>query len=379
MLAYCIFFVVIYGYYVYFIPSPKKQIDVLFEKELCLHNSYKRSLIKLDKYNLKIYYVHTLLDKNKPTLLLLHGSFASSFPYIHISDCFREKYNIVIPDLPGWGISDGISISNKSSDEILTFYIQTLREFIQKTINTPIYIVAHSFSCFLTIHLCHSYPDLVDKIVLLSPCGLLPVTSKNGMYWATFFKFSIHYHIIYFFKPFFTILAYCGRLNKYLKLSILQYCLKIPVYSVINKFLYYDIGTSYWKKICLQEFGELRIPTSIITGCDDDITPVQHGCAIAKLSNNQLKPFGILNCWHLPHLSVKFKNVLCQSLENDVIPYDVIDHNKIQLFYNRLKYTNYKGYWSKLSTINDLTQMYQHLFEDETITLTTLNKYYIPI
>ncbi|NET01813.1 MAG: alpha/beta hydrolase [Sphaerospermopsis sp. SIO1G2] len=107
------------------------------------------------------------LDK-LPPLLFLHnfGGGASSFEWSKVYPAFVNKYRILAPDLIGWGESDHPVKEYKIED-----YLTTISEFIHKSCDQPITVVASSLTAGLIVRLAISQPELFKALYLVSPSG----------------------------------------------------------------------------------------------------------------------------------------------------------------------------------------------------------------
>jgi pimeloyl-ACP methyl ester carboxylesterase len=103
-----------------------------------------------------------------PLLLFLHnfGGGASAFEWSKVYPAFANKYRILAPDLVGWGDS-----AHLIQDYQIEDYLTTIREFIQRTYNQPVTVVASSLTAGLAVRLAVSNPELFTALYLVSPSG----------------------------------------------------------------------------------------------------------------------------------------------------------------------------------------------------------------
>ena len=109
-------------------------------------------------------------DKNKPSILLMHGSGLTHIVWsLHEQFYTTQGYNVLSVDLPGHGNSEGPSL--KSIEEI-SDWIKSLMNVldIKKLI-----IIGHSQGSLVGIDFAARYPDLINSLVLAAGSYKMPV------------------------------------------------------------------------------------------------------------------------------------------------------------------------------------------------------------
>ena len=110
------------------------------------------------------------IEEKKPTLLLMHGSGLSHIVWsLHEQFYTSQGFNVLSVDLPGHGDSDGPAL--KSINEISDW----VKELMKVSKKIKISFVGHSQGCLVGIDFASKYPNLVDKLVLVSGSYKLPV------------------------------------------------------------------------------------------------------------------------------------------------------------------------------------------------------------
>ncbi|UKZ66254.1 uncharacterized protein TrAtP1_007428 [Trichoderma atroviride] len=126
----------------------------------------------------------------RPPLLLLHGFPQSHHIWHQVAMQLRDKYNIVIIDLRGYG--------NSSKPEDVSQYAKSfmardcIKVMDELDITGPFFICAHDRGARVAHKLCVDYPDRVRKAIFLDICPTLAMyTVKNPnfakMYWHWYF------------------------------------------------------------------------------------------------------------------------------------------------------------------------------------------------
>ena len=115
-----------------------------------------------------IYYTPVPKNEELPPLIFLHnfGGGASAYEWSKVYPAFTNNYRVLAPDLIGWGQSAHPVRNYQIAD-----YLQTIAEFIQKTCQTPVTVVASSLTAGFTISLAIQQPDLFQKLLLVCPSG----------------------------------------------------------------------------------------------------------------------------------------------------------------------------------------------------------------
>tara|TARA_Y100001970_G_scaffold17669_1_gene19849 strand:+ start:281 stop:1033 length:753 start_codon:yes stop_codon:yes gene_type:complete len=110
------------------------------------------------------------IDKEKPTILLMHGSGLS-----HIVWSFHEQFystqgfNVLSVDLPGHGNSEGPSL--KSIEEISDW----IKSLMKKLNIEKIIIIGHSQGALVGIDFAARYPNFILSLVLVAGSYKMPV------------------------------------------------------------------------------------------------------------------------------------------------------------------------------------------------------------
>lgn len=115
-----------------------------------------------------VYYTPVPKNEELPPLIFLHnfGGGASAYEWSKVYPAFTSNYRVLAPDLIGWGQSAHPVRNYQIAD-----YLQTIAEFIQKTCQTPVTVVASSLTAAFTIRLAIQQPDLFEKLLLVCPSG----------------------------------------------------------------------------------------------------------------------------------------------------------------------------------------------------------------
>ncbi len=106
--------------------------------------------------------------KGQP-LLLLHGFDSSFLEFRRIYQSLKRNFQVIIPDLLGFGFSPRCATNVYNPSKIISYLIDLLNILkIKKNLK----IIGASMGGSAALKLSFEIPDLFDKIFLLSPAGL---------------------------------------------------------------------------------------------------------------------------------------------------------------------------------------------------------------
>ena len=102
-------------------------------------------------------------------LLLLHGFDSSFLEFRRIYQSLKKNFQVIIPDLLGFGFSPRCATNEYNSSQIILYLIDLLKTI---KITKNLKIIGASMGGSTALKLAYEFPDSIDKIVLLSPAGL---------------------------------------------------------------------------------------------------------------------------------------------------------------------------------------------------------------
>jgi pimeloyl-ACP methyl ester carboxylesterase len=125
-------------------------------------------------------------DKDKPSLLLLHGFPTSSVMFKNLLIALSDRFHLIAPDYPGFGFSD---FPDRNSFEYsfknISVYINRFTEAIQLKSFT---IYLHDYGCPIGLRLCIDHPEKIERIIVQNGNayeeGIGPQWDETKDYWA---------------------------------------------------------------------------------------------------------------------------------------------------------------------------------------------------
>ncbi len=106
--------------------------------------------------------------KGQP-IILLHGFDSSFLEFRRIYQSLKSNYQVIVPDLLGFGFSPRCATNEYNPSKIISYLIDLLKT-LQITKNLK--IVGASMGGSTALKLAFEINDSIDKIILLSPAGL---------------------------------------------------------------------------------------------------------------------------------------------------------------------------------------------------------------
>lgn len=301
----------------------------LFNNDFSILNTFET------KYE-KIAYRYLLTDPSRPYLLFIHGNMSSSYMWSNLVDLFKDRYNILCPDLKGFG--------NSSYNQALTGledYSDEIYELLNFLKITKVIILGLSLGGPVCMHFCAKYKEIAHGLVLFGSVGIKGYYFKRVDYQGKVLEEKMPDKEFLEKDPNAATYLMCLQTKNYEFMQIL-----------LEKFLFNvgrSISDSFFKKIIEEAFlqknyidslwainifnisdsfngiskgtndiEKIECPTLIIHGSKDKIIPVKESVAIFHSLKSKKKYIEILeNYGHVPHLdnAEKVSEILKKFLE----------------------------------------------------------------
>jgi pimeloyl-ACP methyl ester carboxylesterase len=101
-------------------------------------------------------------------VLLLHGFGASKENWLPLLPFLARRYQLFIPDLPGWGESQFCAEARYGLDQ----QVARLAEWMQQSLPTPVHVVGSSMGGGIAGLLAARHPALVRSVTLMNAAGV---------------------------------------------------------------------------------------------------------------------------------------------------------------------------------------------------------------
>lgn len=119
------------------------------------------------------FHVYHWGDPSKPKLLLLHGFPEHGGAWADLAHHLSDTYHCIAPDQRGYGQSwapEGISYYTTSA---------LVADMVALIGDVPLTVIGHDWGAAVAYGLAMSYPDLVDKLIIMN--GVHPVPFQRAM------------------------------------------------------------------------------------------------------------------------------------------------------------------------------------------------------
>ncbi len=221
------------------------------------------------KTNYKIFDGSFSDKEERKSFIILHGWGSNSGRWELIAEKIAEKgFNVIVPDLPGFGESQQLERPWTVND-----YVKWFEDLTKELSVQDFYLMGHSFGGALAAKISVKYPQRVKKLFLVAAAVVRKKTTKK--------KIS-------------------EKISKFVKLFYF-----LPYYSFFRKAVYkfiirrsdYIYTDGIMKKTYLNVISDdisfnlpfIRVPTVIIWGEKDKSTPVEDANFIKeKIKNSKL-------------------------------------------------------------------------------------------
>jgi len=111
-------------------------------------------------------------DCEKKDIVLIHGLSASSVVYFKIFKRLAKYFRIYAIDLPGQGLSSRHNHNFSSIQEAEDFFVERLNTTFNVLKLTKFVLVGHSFGGYCSSLFTTHHPEMVERLILLSPVGI---------------------------------------------------------------------------------------------------------------------------------------------------------------------------------------------------------------
>ena len=234
-----------------------------------------------------VYWKTTPSSQAQATLILIHGFRGTHHGLLKIAEHLPEQYEVIIPDLPGFGETKALE------SHTLDDFTSWLHDFIDELgLNEPPVLVGHSFGSIVSSAYASTYPETIRKLILINPIGAPALEGPK----AIMTKLAILYYKIgkqlpegiarhwLGAKPMVRIMSITmaktkdRKLRKYIHNQHDQYFSRFASpQSVLEAF------TTSTEHHVRQVARKLTLPTLLIAGEKDDITPLAKQEELAEL------------------------------------------------------------------------------------------------
>ena len=196
--------------------------------------------------------------KSRPTILMIHGAGQSSATWEYQVDVLKDHddFNLIIPDLPGHGKSEG------SGYRSVKEYGNFIEDFADALNLEKLVLVGHSMGGGMSLVFTLAYPERVYACVLVGTGARLRVSPE------TLLAVKNNYEVFCEVAP---TRMFAGSSPDELKRKFAEGLRRTP-----QEVSYRDLMACDEFDV-MSEIEEIAVPTLIISATEDILTPVKYG------------------------------------------------------------------------------------------------------
>lgn len=237
------------------------------------------------------------------TIIFIHG-FRGTHHGLQLIEQHLKDFTVIIPDMPGFGEGDTLPLYD------LDGYVNWLAQYIKRHhFNTPPILLGHSFGSIVAAAYVAKYNNAVEKLILVNPIGALALEGPRGV----ITQLAIFYYWLGTKLP-------DPLSRQWLSAPLIVDMMSRTMTKTKNKQLrryIFDQHRQYFSRFhsprslseafstsvsnSVRDFAtHITIPTLLIAGTKDDITPLEKQKELVRLFPNATLEI-IKNVGHLTH------------------------------------------------------------------------------
>lgn len=211
-------------------------------------------------------------------LLLLHGLFGALSNWDGVIDGFRDRYRVIIPILPIYEMP--------AREASLEGLVQFVERFVQHKNLTDLTLLGNSLGGHVALLYAFKHPDAVRRLVLTGSSGLFENSMGNSYPKRGSYDYVAQRVAYTFYDP--------AVATKELIDEVFDVTNSIPkCMSIVG------IAKSAQRNNVAKELHRIQVPTLLIWGLNDTITPAEVGYEFNRLIAGSELRF-IDHCCHAP-------------------------------------------------------------------------------
>ncbi len=216
------------------------------------------------------------------SILILHGwGWPVSVPqWQKVKELLEKRgYRVLVPNLPGFG-----SAPPPPKPWSIDDYVEWTKDFCEENKLSQIFLLGHSFGGSVAVKFSIRYPQKIKKLILIDSAGIRRKRLKKEIQ-----KTVAHFLNKFSFLPFY------GFIRKIAYKTLFRTSDYFLVSGVMK-----ETYLNVFKEDISNIFSQITVPTLIIWGKKDTITPLQHAYFIKEkipIAKLEIIP----NVGHNPH------------------------------------------------------------------------------
>ena len=261
-------------------------------------------LIDVNGYTIRyLSYTNSKGSRKKGTLVLLHGIGASADRWSSVAPALSTHYQLIIPDIVGFGYSDKPTI-----EYTMDFFVKFFEDFLHRLEVTRLSIIGTSFGGYLATEFTIRNFEKVDKLILAAPAGAMRTSTRVLDQYIMAALYPTYENANRAFRD----MAYEPSVVSEETIRDFMNRMRLPnaKYAFMSTLL--AIRDS---KDLPGRLTKISVPTLLIWGANDRMIPLAYSREYTEIPNSQLTI--IDNCGHTPFVEkpAEFNHIVLKFLE----------------------------------------------------------------
>lgn len=238
--------------------------------------------------NISVRYVDAGTSASQNAVLLLHGLGGSIESWINNVEKMSQSLRVIAVDLPGFGMSD-----KPKMRYTIRFYQEFVIQFLKDLQLSRVSIIGSSLGGHVAAEAAINHPDVVNRLILISPPGALPPSFKGTPALKKYVKVIDAKTVQQVKRALFAID------NKPVDDSYAQLVYqKMSMPGAKEAFVSALKGSAQAPRLT-GRLNRIRAPTLLLWGKEDAMIPVKFAEPFVKMKNCRIVL--VENCGHRPH------------------------------------------------------------------------------
>ncbi len=238
------------------------------------------------------------------TIVLLHGAGVDSalLSWAEVIPLLSNQYQVIAPDLPGYGASDRIN-----GEYTFSFYTNIVKGIIEKISSKPVILTGLSLGGGICLNMALTYPELIKVLVPVDAWGLFDKLPWHRLtHWFIRSKFNDNlyawtnkYPSIIRFSLKYSLFGDKSKVSEDLVAKIHKTMLEPGTDRSFISFQRSEIMSAGFTTDLFGRLEEINLPTLLIHGSLDKAVPVK-GALLASKRIPDCEIYLMEGCKHWP-------------------------------------------------------------------------------
>ena len=260
-------------------------LKLIYADNGLVDNSMREEFVNID--GSKIRYIKT--GSSKKNLVLIHGLGASAERWEPVLPYFGKHYNVIVPDLIGFGYSD-----KPNTDYTAEFFAKFVSSFVETLGLDRTSIMGSSLGGQIAVEYTAANQQSVDRLILVSPAGAM----KQSTPALDAYVMAALYPDTESAKNAFTMMT--GN-NKYVNQNVIDgFIQRMRLPNAKFAFMSTLLGSRNAPEITTR-LEKILVPTLVVWGDLDPVIPITYAEKFVR-EIRDCRFYQMENCGHTPYV-----------------------------------------------------------------------------